>query len=751
MSFASAIFLLGLPLAALPVIIHLLHRRRQAVIPWGAMRFMVEAMSLRRRIRRIEDLLLMLLRAVLIAAFIFALARPKLAGGWLGDSGPRDVVIVLDVSMSTSQNANGDTVFEQQRRQADRLIDNLAEHDVVRVMLASAGPQWLSPVPIPANTATKAELHKRLAELSPTYGTADMLRCVREAITEPAVDDDATRVVVVLTDGQAYGWRAAAGSAWRQLAKESSHMPAPPIVKVVNLSPGERPVANVAVRDVTATRTVAAAGDLLTVTAVIANTGDWPVDATLVAWSVGDTPIGATTMPALAPGQTTSVRIEHQFDDVGVFDVACRIDLSDELAMDNTGACVVEVVDNVPILVVASEPSRDPARTETGFLLAALGCDGRGRRLGTTSAFRPKCIRADALGDQRLSDYHCVVLADVGALPDSVMQSLGAYVRNGGGLWIALGDQVRAESFNASFHAGGRGLAPLRLAGEPVGDAADHETFIEVHPPLTRHLATLLLADTERLDIDWGHIYRRHRFVQPRDRQDVSVLLTAGDRELLAVEHTHGKGRIIVQAVPLGVQWSNLPLLQSYVVMAHEWLWYLVEPTARRWSLNVGEPLRVSFPIDPATEPAEPDLSLLAATVTSPQSDETEVVPTLDAGRLVYEYRNTLVPGRYGFRPPDADAAVMPLPFYVVRDPDESDLKPLAEQDVTFLASSGGLAFGADATSATQSALTPSRPAPVWSAVLFSLFALMLFELTLGTLTNRRRRTRSPGLAMDVP
>ena len=45
MTFLGAIFLFALPLAAVPVVIHLLHRRRQDVVRWGAMQFLLEAVS----------------------------------------------------------------------------------------------------------------------------------------------------------------------------------------------------------------------------------------------------------------------------------------------------------------------------------------------------------------------------------------------------------------------------------------------------------------------------------------------------------------------------------------------------------------------------------------------------------------------------------------------------------------------------------------------------------------------------------
>src|SRR2546426_150495 len=109
MSFLNSALLIGLPLAALPVIIHLLNRRRRDSIRWGAMQFLLEAMPRCRRFMRLSDLILMLLRTAAIALFIFALAQPLLKSSLFGPRGPRDVVLVIDDSLSTSLSSSSRT------------------------------------------------------------------------------------------------------------------------------------------------------------------------------------------------------------------------------------------------------------------------------------------------------------------------------------------------------------------------------------------------------------------------------------------------------------------------------------------------------------------------------------------------------------------------------------------------------------------------------------------------------------------
>ena len=71
----NAAMLMGLAGASLPVIIHLLNRRRGPVIDWGAMQFLEPGRRSRRRIR-LAEILLMAARMALLAFVALALARP---------------------------------------------------------------------------------------------------------------------------------------------------------------------------------------------------------------------------------------------------------------------------------------------------------------------------------------------------------------------------------------------------------------------------------------------------------------------------------------------------------------------------------------------------------------------------------------------------------------------------------------------------------------------------------------------------
>src|SRR6266446_7243043 len=94
--------LFGLFGLAVPILLHLLRRRRYDILDWGAMQFLPDSISAHRK-RWLDEILLMLLRMAMVALIVIALATPVSTSAWLaplGDRNSREVVLVIDGSYS---------------------------------------------------------------------------------------------------------------------------------------------------------------------------------------------------------------------------------------------------------------------------------------------------------------------------------------------------------------------------------------------------------------------------------------------------------------------------------------------------------------------------------------------------------------------------------------------------------------------------------------------------------------------------
>ena len=128
MSFAffNPWMLIGLTGIVLPLLVHLLSRKKYDVVEWGAMQFLELSSNAKRRVQ-LEELLLLLLRMALLALLAIALARPWLSGSMVSSLATRpnyDAVIILDSSYSTDWRSKATTPHAA----AIRWINRFAAH-----------------------------------------------------------------------------------------------------------------------------------------------------------------------------------------------------------------------------------------------------------------------------------------------------------------------------------------------------------------------------------------------------------------------------------------------------------------------------------------------------------------------------------------------------------------------------------------------------------------------------------------------
>ncbi len=142
MTFANPMLLgIGLAAIALPILIHFLMRRRRKPIAWAAMRFLLEAYRQQRRRMRLEQLILLAVRCLLVGLIALAVGRPTLRSmGVLGSGSSTTLVILLDNSLTSQvSDATGRTALERHKKLADALLASLRPGSGDRAALVTLG------------------------------------------------------------------------------------------------------------------------------------------------------------------------------------------------------------------------------------------------------------------------------------------------------------------------------------------------------------------------------------------------------------------------------------------------------------------------------------------------------------------------------------------------------------------------------------------------------------------------------------
>ncbi len=131
MAFLQPWVLLGLPLAGLPLLLHLIQRRDPPTLEFPAVRYLVQVTQEHQRRLRLRHLLLLLVRTVLILALVMAAAGPSAALREAVSHAPSALAVILDNSPSSGAIVDGTPRLEELRLAARRVFGRATPADAL--------------------------------------------------------------------------------------------------------------------------------------------------------------------------------------------------------------------------------------------------------------------------------------------------------------------------------------------------------------------------------------------------------------------------------------------------------------------------------------------------------------------------------------------------------------------------------------------------------------------------------------------
>ncbi|MDA7609410.1 BatA domain-containing protein [Akkermansiaceae bacterium] len=244
LSFLSQPILWGLFAASIPVIIHLLNRRRFRIVDWAATSFLLKASRESRGKKKLKHILILICRTLAIFALIFAVARPLL-GGFLGSgSGSvNTVILVLDrsASMETKAESGAPSYREAVITRVSQAVEKMGSP---RLLLIDSASGDIQEVPSP----------DALPELSTTFATdtqADIPTLLTKAIDYIDETNPGQTEIWLASDMQRGDWRPT-DSRWNAVRTGLESLPSETKLRV--LSSGSELAQNVAIELVASRR-----------------------------------------------------------------------------------------------------------------------------------------------------------------------------------------------------------------------------------------------------------------------------------------------------------------------------------------------------------------------------------------------------------------------------------------------------------------------------------------------------------------
>ena len=511
MGFGIPWALVGLVAVGIPIIAHLLRRQKLPKQTLPTIAFLHRIHATRAARLRVVDMLLLLTRALLVAALVLVAAAPyRVARSSLLDR-QHALAIVFDDSLSMAAIHEGKTLIERAADSSSKHLEKLPEGSEVSVVLSGSPPRvWV-------RRRSELKMAERVFdEIEPRSTRADALcdavRTAVELLLESELSDRRLLVLSDFTPGtraQECEWP----TRGIRVGFEVLSTPNPDNRRIASVEVvGERESADGLRLDVQIDGASTQVQQKVRLRQKGRETQRAPVRA------VDD---GGEATLSIAPGSTDAV-------------VELRLDPDDVLPADNVRGVLLGS-DTVHVLLVDGDPHPDPRKRETAFLSHALHVASRiGRH------FAVETLDAQDLSESAIIRSDVLVLANA-TLDEKWLPLIKRFVSGGGSLWITAGDRINPRAYGSVL----RELLPGRYTA----------TRLEERP--------IALESNALPELNQAKVRGR----TPIAEASLDAVVTArfSDGAPAMVEHRYRSGRVAMFATTVDDAWTDLPYQPVFV------------------------------------------------------------------------------------------------------------------------------------------------------------------------------------------
>ena len=620
--FQNPAMLFGLLAAALPLIIHLISRRRARRVHFAALEFVLRSKKKSARHIRLRQLLLLLARTLLFAALAFAMAKPilKPKSESTKSDAPAAVAIVLDASASMQALIDGTPAFRIAKRNArERLLKLPADTKLFGVLCAKSAKDLTQELGF-----NQASLLDALDQSDVTFEYASMAVCIERA----------TRALSSVSEGRKEVW--VFSDLAEHAMKNESNASAKGVWIEWNGTSDDAPN-NHALSDLVAERTSAQEGVALKVSTKITRyTGPTQeVSLDLFLTETDDKSEGQRRGPltrvtsevgAGASETRTMTQVVGDEQSISALEVVAS---DDALTFDNRVFAPIDIARPLEVLIVDGAPQSIPFRDEVYYLESAL------RQYKAAQArLRVNVIGRESFGAAKLKNARVVILANVSRLPDESVGLLEDFVKAGGGLLVSSGDQVDVDWANLKLG----NLLPLGLRGTKALSLLDDASVKKVVGlakfDLSHPLFKNLSSDDDALGLRRVQTHTL-MLVEPSAQKQYDVLVRFTNDAPALVSSRVGAGQVMLLTTTIDRDWSDLAIRPGFLPLIQRMILVLAgvpldESDSR---LIIGETLTKDWPN-----------AAVAVQIKSPEND-TRVIKRGDEAS--WSFAEAKVPGIY--------------------------------------------------------------------------------------------------------
>jgi hypothetical protein len=671
LSFINPIFLFAASAALLPVIYHLIRKMRARKVKFSSLLFLKATPKEMIRKRRLQDLILLVVRCCILGLLALAFARPFIpeeAIPLISREENRSTVILLDNSYSM-QFAD---LFDRARTEALNRLENAPAADEFAVVVFSDRAEQLSEL------SNDRALHTNVVRNSAGFSnrSTDFYSAFKlaEEILKNARHE--SRQIVLISDLQSNGWSAQFEN-W-DIDQSIDFIP----VKIA-----QEDMANSFIEefDLKYKRLGDAAAAQY---GIQLNSQVTPGENTEVTLRINDREIDRKKSEAARSNQ-----VFFQQTDLREGNYQGHVLLSeDNLPIDNVHYFSFAVEARSSILVV--DGSKPSSRSNAFYL---KNCFDMGRQ----SIYEFAAGGKNRITSGGLMSHDVIFITNIKALSRREVGRVRSYVENGGTLIVSFGDRVSVREFSRSLVDLGVGGIRDKVLARKVQPSNAIIGEIDLKHPIFSVFAKSGAGDILKPK------FREYVKILPDSNAVILGKYDTGDPFL--IERWFGNGKVLVLTSTLNTEWGDFPVNEIYLPFVYQLVKYAVTSAERVNAFKVGDAVALHGDSGDEWEVKAPENKIYKVGI--------------DESGYGY-FRETEVPGNYL-----AALAGEQFHFSVNVDTRESDLTSRDPEEVyAAVTRSMNQADNEIARASLSNIDEEEKRQKLWRYVLFLIVVLFLFE-----------------------
>jgi hypothetical protein len=533
----------------------------------------------------------------------------------------------------------------------------------------------------------------------------------------------ARRELIVISDFQPADWQAIGQNTAESIRGQLASLKIQPALTLLPI--GQPVSSNISVESLEFPRRALGVGQQISVRANLRNHGGTPIENARVVLRL-DGAESSVSQIALAANGTTQTLFPCSFEKAGSHVIEVEVIADDPLKDDNRYAAAVTIWDSINVLLVDGDPSGQPLQSETDYLSIALTPFTFGR-VRLADLVQTQTVQSKDLTEERLKTSRVVVLANVSKLEPAQLQTLTAFVNDGGALLVCAGNKIDLNWYREQMFANGGGLLPAAfgiLKGQIESDGkadAVAGTLSKSSHIVAQHFdhpALEFFNEPANGDLSTAEIRRWHELADVDGRSDVSVLARLDSGDPLLIERRVGDGVVLQMATACDADWSDLPVRPLYVPLMQQIITTMASGISPPRNIATGDPAVAMLP--------GADQSTTLSVVTPDGARRT--LNTTPQGKLqLARFEETQRPGVYAMSTPAAET----IHFVAETSRSESDLSILPETALVELSKSLASTLIKSPAEYLEQDRLRRHGQEIWKYVLAAFLAFMFLELVL--------------------